>query len=192
MIFASLGGLRSCAVRGSDFPGGKTIVTNDEMRGLLDENLLSPIHTPELNSPTTDGPSQTWLEVARKHHKQKFKNDAAALRKSANQGEENKWETIETEVVYDNGSKETILAADNGVNNFSVDNDTCKEKCWECLEETILKLFCCNFGQSFRSAEVYKNMGDFFNKVDHIASRVFPLTFMVINVAYWTLYMYIL
>lgn len=191
MIFASLGGLRSCAARGSEFPEGKTLVTNDEMRGLLDENLLSPIHSSELNSPTNAGPSQTWLEVARKHHKQKFK-ETTISRKSTTHIEENKWETIETEVVYDNGSKETILAADNDMNNFTVDDDTCREKCWECLEETILKLFCCNFSKTFRSAEVYKNMGDFFNKVDHIASRVFPLTFMVINIAYWTLYMYIL
>ena len=191
MIFSSLGGLRSTAVHGSNFPGGKTVVTNDEMRGLLDENLLSPIHSSELNSPITGGPSQTWLEVARKHHKQKFKV-AAVSNKSANQVEDNKWETIETQVVYDNGSKETILASDDAMNNFNVDDDTCREKCWECLEETILKLFCCNFSKSFRSAEVYKNMGDFFNKVDHIASRVFPLTFMVINIAYWTLYIYIL
>ena len=82
MIFSSLGGLRSTAVHGSNFPGGKTIVTNDEMRGLLDENLLSPIHSSELNSPTTGAPSQTWLEVARKHHKQKFK-EAAVSNKSA-------------------------------------------------------------------------------------------------------------
>ena len=62
MIFASLGGLRSCAARGSEFPEGNTLVTNDEMRGLLDENLLSPIHSSELNSPTNAGPSQTWLD----------------------------------------------------------------------------------------------------------------------------------
>ena len=192
MIFASLGGLRSCAAGGTDFPGGKTMVGNDEMRGLLDENFLSPIHSPEHNTPTNAGPSQTWLDVARKHHKQKLK-ETAAPRKLESQVEESKWETIETQVVYDNGSKETILAPDNDENKFAVDgDDSCTEKLWDCLEESLLKLFCCNFSKSFRSAEVYKNMGDFFNKVDHIASRVFPLTFMIINVAYWTLYIYIL
>ena len=129
MIFSSLGGLRSTAVTGSNFPGGKTIVTNDEMRGLLDENLLSPIHSSELNSPTTGGPSQTWLEVARKHHKQKFK-ESVASGKTLSQAEDNKWETIETQVVYDNGSKETILATDNYlldgiVGLFSDTNERC-------------------------------------------------------------------
>ena len=173
LIFSSLGGLRSCATQGTNVP---VDITNDEMRGLLDENLLSPVHSSEMNSPLSGDPNQTWMDVVRKHHDKKFKKP---LQKQQTIVDGGNWETIETTVLNDNG---TIEHTDI--------EESCTERCWDCIEGMIFRILCCN--KSFKTAEAYKNMSDVFTKVDHVASRLFPFTFMIINIAYWALYIYIL
>ena len=206
MVFSSLGGLRSCATRGAEFSEGNIDITNDETRGLLDEALLSPVHSSEMNSPVR-APTQTWVDIVRKHQGTRIKNKPLPKQSSNAEGnkqetiehppkqssnaEVNKWETIETTVVFDNGNKETVL--DSNVpptQEFRDVDESCTERCWDCIEGIIFRIFCCN--KSFKTAEVYKNMSDVFNKVDHVASRVFPFTFLIINIAYWALYIYIL
>lgn len=187
MIFSSLGGLRSCATHGADF-AEKADILNDEMTGLLDEDLLSPIHSSEMNSPVR-GPTQTWVDIVRKH--QGNKNKIKLPPKQSSNAEVNKWETIETTVVYDNGNKETVVDSNVPSNHKFTDVDeSCTERCWDCFESMMFRIFCCN--KSFKTAGAYKNMSDVFNKVDHVASRVFPFTFLIINIAYWALYIYIL
>ena len=188
MILSGLGGLRSFASHGVDFPDENVDITIAETRGLLDENLLSPVHSSELNSPVR-APTQKWVNIVRKHQGTTNKIKPPINQLSVDEG--NKWETIETAVVYDNGSKQTVLDSNiPPTHEFTDVNESCTEKCWDCIESMIFRIFCCN--KSFKTAEVYKNMSDVFNKVDHIASRVFPFTFLVINIAYWALYIYIL
>ena len=64
------------------------------------------------------------------------------------------------------------------------------ERCFDCMEALIS--FICQRGNGVRSMEVYKNSTQVFFHVDKIARKVFPATFMLLNLAYWTIYVYIL
>ena len=186
MVFSSLGGLKSCAVGGGRIESEEV---HEEVRALLDDNLLSPTHSSGQNSPLT-GPPQTLFDAARKQHNIKQPKRTIKKGQLSSEKEKNKWETIETTVTYDNGSKETILGPNvEEIETFN-DDESCPERCWECIETMVFRLFCCN--ASFKTAEVYRNMQNVFTRVDHIASRVFPMTFMIMNITYWALYIYIL
>ena len=50
MVFSSLGGLKSCAVGGGRIESEEV---HEEVRALLDDNLLSPTHSSGQNSPLT-------------------------------------------------------------------------------------------------------------------------------------------
>ena len=104
---------------------------------------------------------------------------------------ENQWETIETTIEYDNRRRKTILPTNVPPNEVTKTDESCTERCWECIENMFLKI-CSPKKSSFDTAEKYKNMSKLFLKADHVASRIFPLTFLIINVAYWVSYLYIL
>ena len=186
MLWRELGkGVCSGAFRSIGFPKEEVEAIDHEAGELLDEALLSPTHSSEPNSPlrNTSAPQpHLGYEVSA----------AAATTKSSQPTNiaSNPWETIETTVVYDNGSKETILAPTIPPVEVIANDESCSEKCWDCIEHVFLKLVCSR--SSLQTAEMYKNMSKVFFKVDRIAGRVFPLTFLIINITYWTLYMYIL
>ena len=185
MVMGSFGGLRSCAIPCADLAVEKPENIEDVLRFPLDENLLSPDNSSAENTPVK-GPPQTLFETALNYHNKKLNN--AAPNQLAND-DEKAWETVETTVTYGHGSKQTILASNVTINAVTGDV-SCAERCWECFEHMMFRIICCN--PSFRTDQSYRNMSNVFTKVDHVASRVFPLTFMIINVAYWALYIYIL
>ena len=180
MLFTGLGGLRPTTFDGTECPEGKTETMDDEVFEGLDENLLSPINSSQLNSPLLSSSIQ-------QPPNQKF---SIAQSKQPSNIAENKWETIETTVVYDNGSKETILTSKVASIEVFTNDESCSDRCWECIENMFLRMICCR--TSIKTAEIYKNMSNVFLKVDHVASRVFPLTFLIINIAYWSSYLYIM
>ena len=181
MFFSGFGGLqKSFAFAGIQGCEEEFEKIDLEAKELLGENLLSPTNSSELNSPIRAPSNQ-------QPPNQKF--DIVQSTQSPN-SRSNKWETIETTVVYDNGSKETILTSNLASTDVRTNQESCSERCWECIENIILTMFCAK--NSLKRAEIYKNMSTVFAKVDHVASRVFPLTFLIINVAYWASYIYIL
>ena len=102
----------------------------------------------------------------------------------------NPWETIETTVVYDNGSKETVPETTIPSIEIVPNDESCSEKCWDCIESVFLRLFCSR--KSLKTGTIYQNTAKVFFNVDRVASRAFPLTFLIINVVYWVTYIYIL
>merc|ERR1719150_661580 len=101
-----------------------------------------------MNSPSSGDPTQTWMDVARKHHDIKFKKPLPK-QKSIVGG--NDWETIETTVLNDNGNTETILDSKiPSVHELTDAEESCTERCWDCIESMIFRILCCN--KSFKTA----------------------------------------
>ena len=131
---------------------------------LEDENLLSP----EVSPPPSP--------------RQEFRNEC-------NHYHPNEWETIETTVVYNNGSRESFASVQqHHMNSIEIiTDDGCFDQFWDYVESILNR-----FRWSIKTAEVYRNSSSVFNKVDKYAGRLFPLTFLLLNFIYWSSYMYIL
>ena len=102
MFFSGFGGLqKSFAFAGIQGCEEEFEKIDLEAKELLGENLLSPTNSSELNSPIRAPSNQQPPD-------QKFDIVQSTQPPTSRS---NKWETIETTVVYDNGSKETILTS---------------------------------------------------------------------------------
>lgn len=107
----------------------------------------------------------------------------------------NEWETIETRVYYNNG-RESVSSSlhhhhhpSQHLNSIEIVNsdDSCCDQIWECFESILHKL-----RPTIKTAEVYRDTNAVFNRVDKLAGRLFPLTFLLLNFVYWSSYIYIL
>ena len=67
---------------------------------------------------------------------------------------------------------------------------TWADRCWDCFE-AIVSCISCTKGP-VRSMEIYRNTTTVFFKVDLIARIIFPIVFLLLNIAYWTTYIYVL
>ena len=146
--------------------------------GLCDENLLSPTGSSSLPSPE---PRKSFADLK------------AEFIRSQAQFVTSQWNTIETTVVYDNGTNEIFTpSAVANIPNVNIDDDddqTCSDRCWTRIENCFLGLQCSG---SFKTSNVYRNTMQVFNTVDSWARRIFPLTFLVAMLIYWSSYTYIL
>ena len=137
--------------------------------GLCDENLLSPTGSSSLPSPV---PRKSFADL-----KAEFMRS--------------QWNTIETTVIYDNGTNELFTHSSANITKVNIDDDdqTCSDRCWNRIENFFLGLQCSG---SFKTSNVYRNTMSVFNTVDSWARRIFPLTFLVSMLIYWSSYTYIL
>ena len=186
-------GLRSCVFPGIDMPGRRTETIDDEDEDIyeyLEEKLLSPKALCDLDLPLL-GPSVP----NEKFVMSKIPNERLAIVQSTIPGKDDdndEWQTIETTVVYDSGVKETFLEPDfDCLEELQNQNDpSFTEKFWECIVNTFLKLCCCT--SSIEPNELTKYLSFVLDNVDHVSSRMFPAVFLLINVIYWTTYVYII
>ena len=190
-------------VQGADEP--------DEEDELLNDDVLSPTNSSQCNSPILHSHAAPTNNPEIQSSFPTRENPTAppiqpgtiggTVMGSTNDGNDHEWETVETVVLYNDkhGSKEMIVtAADNTQDDWictTVDDiistdEKCLERCWVCVENIFLRLICSK--RAFKTADGFRNMHNFFTKVDHVASRMFPLTFLIINIAYWASYIYIL
>ena len=185
-------GLRSCVFPAIDMPGRRTETIDDEDEDIyeyLEEKLLSPKALCELDLPLL-GPSVP----NEKFVMSKIPNERLAIVQSTipSKDDNDEWETIETTVVYDSGIKETFLEPDfDCFKEPKNQNDpTFTEKFWECIINIFLRL-CCS-ASSIETNELTEYMSYILDNVDHVSSRMFPSAFILINIIYWGMYVYIL
>ena len=67
---------------------------------------------------------------------------------------------------------------------------TWTDRFWDCFENLIFKLNCSR--KPVRSMGIFKNSQSVFRRVDGASKVLFPLSFVLFNFFYWTLYVYIL
>ena len=67
---------------------------------------------------------------------------------------------------------------------------TCADRCMDCFE-AIISCLSCSKGP-VRGMEIYRNTNSVFLKVDSYARKIFPFTFLFLNLVYWTFYVYII
>jgi hypothetical protein len=185
-------GLRSCVFPGIDMPGRRTETIDDddeEIYEYLEEKLLSPTTLSELHLPLLGlsvVPNEKF--ITSKIPKEKLAIVQASVPCDADNGEE--WETIETTVVYDNGDKESFLEPDFSLTRQPKSDLTFFEKCWEYIVNMSIRLCCPN--STSETSEISRKMSVVVNNVDHVSSRLFPATFLAINIIYWIMYVYVL
>ena len=99
---------------------------------------------------------------------------------------------IETTVIYDSGVKESFLEPDfDRLEEPKHQNDpTFTEKFWECIVNMFLKICCCT--TSIEPNELTNYLSYVLDNVDHVSSRMFPASFLLINIIYWGIYVYII
>ena len=67
---------------------------------------------------------------------------------------------------------------------------SCSDRVWDCMEHLVYKMNCSK--KPIRNMEFFKNSSAVFCHVDACARFLFPLSFVLFNCVYWTIYMYIL
>ena len=158
-----------------DMFGDDGLIGGDGLTDDPDGDLLSPTGSSELPSPV---PRKSFSEL-----KREFMINAM----------NSQWNTVETTVIYDNGTNETIFAHSplNPIEHVDInDGDiNCSERFWNGIEACFLK---CSCSGSFKTSNVYRNTITAFNTVDRWASRLFPLMFVTGIFIYWSSYTYLL
>ena len=185
-------GLRSCVFPGIDMPGRRTETIDDEDEDIyeyLEEKLLSPKALCDLDLPllVPSVPKNKFIMS-------KIPNERLAIVQSSIpcNDEDDEWETIETTVVYDSGVKESFLEPDfDYLEEPKHQNEpTFTEKFWECIVNMFLKICCCT--TSIEPNELTNYLSYVLDNVDHVSSRMFPASFLLINIIYWGIYVYII
>ena len=173
-------------------PGRRTETIDDEDEDIyeyLEEKLLSPKALCDLDLPLL-GPSVP----NNKFIMSKIPNERLAIVQSSIpcNDEDDEWETIETTVVYDSGMKESFLEPDfECLEEPKHQNEpTFTEKFWECIVNMFLKICCCT--TSIEPNELTNYLSYVLDNVDHVSSRMFPASFLLINIIYWGIYVYVI
>ena len=187
----SIRGLRSCVFPGIDMPGRRTETIDDgdeEIYEYLEEKLLSPNTLSDVHLPLLGPSMHNEKFITRKINNEKLAIVQASV--PSNDKNEDEWETIEATVVYDNGVKETFLEPDFALMTKPKNELSFFEQCSECIVNMSIRLCCSN--STYETSEISRKLSVVVNNVDHVSSRIFPATFLIINIIYWIMYVYIL
>ena len=190
MLRSSIRGLRSCVFPGIDMPGRRTETIDDDDEDIyeyLEEKLLSPKTLSELHLTLLDPNTLNKKFIMSKIPNEKLAIVQATLPCN---DETDEWDTIETTVVYDNGVKESFLNPDFDAIEECQNELTLLEKYWEYFTNMFLRLCCSKSSSELK--DISKKLSFVIDNVDHVASRLFPITFVLINVVYWVVYIYVL
>ena len=190
MLRNNIRGLRSCVFPGIDMPGRRTETIDDDEEDIyeyLEEKLLSPKTLSELHFPPLD---QNTLNE--KFIMSKIPNEKLAIVQTTLpcNDETDEWDTIETTVVYDNGVKESFLNPDFDAMEECQNDLTLLEKYWEYFANIFLRLCCSKSSSELK--EISEKLSFVIDNVDRVSSRLFPITFLLINIVYWVVYIYVL
>ena len=103
--------------------------------------------------------------------------------------EDDEWETIETTIIFGNGTIQCFNDRDFSSQTKSDHDEIFSENRWTRIVKYFIKM-CCS--KTSLEEELSGNISILFDNVDHISSRAFPITFLFINIMYWVFYVYIL
>ena len=141
----------------------------------------------ELDLPLIDTPTQKDSPEQEKSNGYNFKNNHLSSQEDEN---EDDWDTIETTIIYGNGMKHHFIDDHYSPQGKNNKKDISTENRWSVMIKAILKI--CSSKPSKDREELSGNLAILFDNIDHISSRAFPITFLIINIMYWVFYVYIL
>ena len=141
----------------------------------------------ELDLPLIDSPTKKDSPEQEKCNGYNFKNNHLSSQEDEN---EDDWDTIETTIIYGNGMKHHFIDENFSPKRKDNKKDISTENRWSTMIKAILKI--CSLKPSKDREELSGNLAILFDNIDHISSRAFPITFLIINIMYWVFYVYIL
>ena len=141
----------------------------------------------ELDLPLIDSPTQKDSPEQEKSNGYNFKINHLSSQEDEN---EEDWDTIETTIIYGNGTKQHFIDEHFSPQRKDSKKDISIENRWSTILKAILKI--CSSKPSKDREDLTGNLAILYDNIDHISSRAFPITFLIINIMYWVFYVYIL
>ena len=149
--------------------------------------MVIPTIFSELDLPLIDSQTQNDFPEHEKPNGYNFKINHLSSQEDEN---EEDWDTIETTIIYGNGTKQHFIDEHFSPQRKDSKKDISIENRWSTILKAILKI--CSSKPSKDREDLTGNLAILYDNIDHISSRAFPITFLIINIMYWVFYVYIL
>ena len=160
----------------------------EDLEDYLDDKMIIPTIYSDLDLPLID--AATKNEDVFESESVNGYNYLKLNSSSLDDESDNEWETVETTIIYGNGTKQSFIDKDPLKLRKTENKVNSPENRWNTVIKMLSKI--CGSKSSVEGEEISGNLTVLFDNIDHVSSRAFPLTFLFINIMYWVFYVYVL